>query len=242
MPSPLDRAAAALLPTAGLAALAGLRCRDDVRIVVHGERAWATWPPGETSVWRALLAAPGIQFFERRGDQWHELGYHLPRFDVPFPGEPRRLDALIFPAPIEPVPPRLVMITPVQLGIVPGESPRPTTALRAKFVDLMPWIDAAPSAELQACRGATCGDQVLLRGPRLPTLPRAERFWGQRVLAPVGMRPDPDLPEAALREAADVALDELLILTQRGAEAIAESLLQPLTRAALRIASLRDNG
>src|SRR5262245_6653050 len=100
MPSPLDRAAAALLPREGLAALAGVRCRDDVQVIVDGERAWATWPAGTEAVWRELLAVPGVVFFERRDGHWHALGRRLPRFDVPPSGEPRPLDALLVPAPV----------------------------------------------------------------------------------------------------------------------------------------------
>src|SRR5690242_12880913 len=94
---PLDRAGAALVPVAGLAMLAGQRCRDDVLVVVDGARAWVTWPASDRQIWRALLAAPGVKFFESRDGQWYELDHHLPRFDVPLPGEPRRLDALILP-------------------------------------------------------------------------------------------------------------------------------------------------
>src|SRR5436305_1460283 len=60
MPSPLDRAGAALLPLGGLAVLAGGRCRGDVQVVVDGQRAWVSWPAGEAEVWEPLLAPLGL--------------------------------------------------------------------------------------------------------------------------------------------------------------------------------------
>jgi hypothetical protein len=65
-------------------------------------------------------------------------------------------------------------------------------------------------------------------------VPDAQRFWGERVLTPLGFRPEPELPETALRAAAEVSLGELLVLTESGAEAIPEDAFAPLTRAAMR--------
>ncbi len=73
----------------------------------------------------------------------------------------------------------------------------------------------------------------MVRGERLPRLPDAERFWGNRVWLPLGFRrPEPDLPETALRAASDISLGEILPLTENGAEAIPEDVFQPLTGAA----------
>jgi hypothetical protein len=237
MPSPLDRATAALLPPDGLAALAGVRCRDDVRVVVGGERAWVTWPAGTEVVWRALLAVRGIVFFEQREGRWHALGRRLPRFDVPLRGEPRRLDEFLFPAPVRAVPVPAKAGAPASLRIVPSDRVRPASALRASLMQILPWAEATLAAELWACRAAVCGDSIMLRGARLPAIPSAERFWGGRVLVPLGFRPEPDLPESALRAAATVGPDDLLVLTEAGAEAIPESAFEPLTRAAVRKAA-----
>lgn len=236
MSLPLDRAGAALVPLNGLAALAGQRARRDVRITAAGDLVWVTWPPGESAVWQSLQSAPQVTFFEERAGQWYVVGSSLPRFDVPPDGESLPLDAAIVPGPIAAIPPPRESLTPVRLRIVRGDAPRPATAMRARLTELRPWIETATSAALHACRVALQGDRVMLLGPGLPVLPQAERFWGERVLVPLGMRPDPDLPETALRGAADVALDELLVLTESGAEAVPESAFQPLNRAAFRIA------
>src|SRR5262245_38318421 len=131
MPSPLDRAAGALLPREGLAALARERCRGDVQVVVNAEHAWVTWPAGTEAVWRALLAVTGIIFFEERDGRWHALGRRLPRFDVPLKGEPQRLDALLFPGPLRAERASADIGPTVPLRIVPSDRVRPATALRA---------------------------------------------------------------------------------------------------------------
>jgi hypothetical protein len=233
----LDRAGAALLPWSSLAALAGERCCDSVRVVAHGESAWVCWAEGDEAVRRALLAVRGIEFFEQREGLWHALGRSLPRLDLPPPGEAQRLDAIIFPAPLQSVSAPPGAITPVRLMLAPSLDRRPTSALRVTLPELLAWADLVPSAALAACRAAVCAGKVLLRGEPLPAIADAERFWGERVLIPLGWRPQPDLPESALREAAGVAPGELLLLTHDGPEAIPEAALGPLSRAALRLAA-----
>jgi hypothetical protein len=103
----------------------------------------------------------------------------------------------------------------------------------------MAWAEQAPAANLSACRAARCKERVILRGDRLPPLPDAERFWGGRVWLPLGYRAEPDLPETALRAAAEVSLGEILLVTRDGAEAIPEQAFEPLTRSAARLLALQ---
>jgi hypothetical protein len=74
-------------------------------------------------------------------------------------------------------------------------------------------------------------------GGRLPTLPGAERFWGNRVLVPLGFRPEPCWPESALAEVLGLADEELAMLRESGATAIPVAALRPLTRASARLAA-----
>src|SRR5262249_9797231 len=92
------------------------------------------------------------------------------------------------------------------------------------------------AVRLAALRAACCQGRVLLRGERLPLLAGGERFWGERVLVPLGCRPEPELPESALREALALGDDELLLLGEGPPEVVPEAALQPLTRARLRLA------
>ena len=89
---------------------------------------------------------------------------------------------------------------------------------------------------LASLRAARCQDRVLLLGPRLPLLPRSERFWGDGLLVPLGYRPEPDLPQTALREALGSRAEEILVLRQDRVEGVPRAALQPLTRAGVRLA------
>ena len=65
----------------------------------------------------------------------------------------------------------------------------------------------------------------------------AQRYWGKRVLVPLGFRPDPELSEAVLLEACGAGRNEIVLLDSRGTIVIAESAFEPLTRAGLRLAA-----
>jgi hypothetical protein len=77
---------------------------------------------------------------------------------------------------------------------------------------------------------------VLLLGPKVPLLPRGERLWGERLLVPLGLRPEPALPEIDLLTALDVGREELAVLQAEGVEVLPAAALQPLTRAGIRLA------
>jgi len=80
------------------------------------------------------------------------------------------------------------------------------------------------------------GDRVLLLGRPLPPIPGAERFWGGRILVPLGFRTDPEPPEPALCGALGAGDDEFLVLTQEGAETVPLRAFRTLTRAGVRLA------
>jgi MoxR-vWA-beta-propeller ternary system domain bpX2 len=226
---------AARVPAAGLAALAPVRCQAGVTVHRLGEAAWVVWPPEAEEVVRCLRPVRGVEFFAEHGGRWHRFGHRLPCADGPPHGAGEPLDRVLIPAPLTPLPPEEAG-PPVRLGIVRGGAPRPATALRCAVRDLAHWADTATTAELAAVRAARCGGRALLLGERLPTVHGGERFWGERVLVPLGFRPEPELPDAVLREACGVTEDELLILDAAGAEAVPERALQPLTRAGVRLA------
>jgi hypothetical protein len=80
---------------------------------------------------------------------------------------------------------------------------------------------------------------VLLLGSRLPPISDAVRYWGEAVLVPLGYRPEPEVPPAALRAAAGAADEELLLLGEAGAELIPRGAFSPLTRAGVRLGAKR---
>jgi hypothetical protein len=237
MISSLEEIACASLPLEALATLAELRCLSGVEAAVVEERAWVRWQPGEERVLRRLLAVSGVELFVRRDGRWYRLRCHLPAFDVPDQIGYRPLYLALVPAPIERVAPSVLKLPAVPLCLVPDDRQRRATALACRIRELERWADGVPSSRLAALRAARCGEWTLVLGDRLPLLPRGERFWGKRVLVPLGYRPEPHLPESALCQALGLAEDERLLFGTVGAEIIAQAHFQPLDRAGLRLAS-----
>jgi hypothetical protein len=234
--TPLDACRAARLPAGGLTALAHLRAKGGVR-VFDGEQTWIDWEGDRPDVIAAVLTVPDAELLEPRNGKWFIPGSQLPVFDVPPRGEAVPLDRAIMPAAFSPVEAGQRDLRPIALRLVRCETPRPTSAIRCPISALKVWVDTAPAAEIAALSGARCGNWAWIIGQALPTIADAERFWGEQVLFPLGWRAEPDWPEAALREAAAVGPNEILILTADGAEAISDDAFRPLTRAAIRRAT-----
>ena len=233
---PLSTCRAARVPLDGLRALAPLRAKRGVKIHV-ADHAWVEWETERPDVVAALLAVPGVVLLERRDGRWHSLGHHLPDPGPTNADEPISIDRAIVPAPIEAIAsnPRESKRLPLQL--VRSETPRLTTAIRCSIESLQPWADTATSADIESVHGIRCGSIAWLRGPKLPTIDEAERLWGEQVWRPNGWRTDPDWPEEALREAAGVGPNEILVLMYGRTEAIPLDAFRPLTRAAIRLAT-----
>lgn len=230
---PLDACRAARLPLGGLAALAPLRATGGIQVIL-GDYAWITWDSPRPDVIAAVLAVPGAELFEPRESRWFRPGEHLPAFDVPPAGTPAPLDRAVVPAGFTATEPGNRELNRLPLRLVRSDVPKPTTAIRCPVAALQPWADTATTAEITAVKAARRGDVAWLLGNKLPALAGAERFWGDRVLVPLGFRPEPDWPEPPLRAAANVGPDELLVLTESGTEAIPMDAFGPLTRGSIR--------
>jgi hypothetical protein len=140
------------------------------------------------------------------------------------------------PRPVEPEAPGLIEPRPTSLGLSRDDRVRPASALFCDLDDLGRWADVATTAQIESLSAAVCGDRVLLRGRMLPTIAPDDRFWGRSMLAPLGFRPDPDLPERAIRVALRVSEDDLLIVGHDGCDIIPRDALRPLTRSSVRLA------
>lgn len=232
---PLPGVTAARLPAAGLAALAAVRAVPGVRVHETDAGVWVTWPTGRSEVARRLIGVAGAEFFVRRGDRWHRFGSRLPTGDAPPEGEGRPLPGVVLPG-------RFAVTTPpadtprLSVTLERGGPPRPASALLCAATELQGWADTALTDELATVSAARCGSRVLLLGDRLPAVLGGTRLWGVDVLLPLGFRPSPDVPLAALRAAAGVAVGELLLLTPGRAEAVPRAAFAPATRAGLRLA------
>lgn len=226
---------AARLPAAALPALAPVRTRPGVTVAFADWSAWAFFAPGDEAVLRCLRPVSDVAFFSPRGNHWHAFGRRLPSGERPPTEDARPLDRVLFPEPLAPVPPPESFGRPVPLTLVCGGKVQPTAALCCSVAAVAAWADGATTFELSSVRAARRGARAVLLGARLPAI-AGRRYWGHRVLLPLGMRADPDLGDEALRTACDVADDELLLLDETGPAAIPEAAFAPLTRAGVRLA------
>jgi hypothetical protein len=237
-----DDVCAAALPADALASLAALRCEPGLQVATAYGRLWLRFEPGSERVLRGILPLYGVALFTFRDGAWRHFGQSLPAFDFPHGMRFESLYQLLFPAAVLPVPAAAAPIQPVRLTLAPDDRPRPTTAMVCSMPALAAWADTVPSARLRRLHAVMRGGRILVLGQMLPLLAGATRFWGKLVLVSLGSRPEPDLPESALREAAGVEADELLLLGQERVDAVPRAALATLSRAALRCLSRDRQG
>ncbi len=231
----LSEICCASLPLASLPALAELRCTPGVRVAVEGEQAWLRWPAEEEGIALAILAIRDAVLYAEREGQWFRLGSRLPAPDWPNHLASRPLHDVLVPAPVEAAPVPTTRLKPVRLRLVRDPRPRETTALRCSLAALAAWADHATTAQLAAISGIHSDNEAVLRGRGLPPLPCAQRYWGERVLVPLGYRADPELPESALLAALDAGDDGVAILENEGVELLQLNAFEPLSRAGVRL-------
>ena len=237
----LEHVRGALVPFRSLGALADLRREPTISVTFEGDHAWVRWEgPAEPAV-RRLLPEPGVVLFESRGGLWYRLGDRLPAFGLPLAGDDRAvpLSRAVLPRAVEPIVSGDVVPAAARLALVRADHPHAATALRCAADDLGRWAEMAPSARFFGLSAARSGHEVMVRGRVLPIVP-GERFWGERVLTPLGSRSDPDLTEAALRRVLGVEDDELLVLSVDGFQTIPRAAFRPLSRASVRL--VREEG
>jgi hypothetical protein len=233
--NPITDLFCAHLPEGALPQLAGLRTCAEVRAHLADGRAWVYWPADKPAVLHRVLAIAGAEVFERRSGLWYRPGRHLPVFGVPAGTDARPLAGVLVPAPVEPLGEGVPSVVPVLLRLERDDRPRPATALRCAVGDLAAWLEMATRRQMAGLKAARSpAGEVLVVGERLPPIV-GERFWGRTVLVPLGFRPEPDLGEEVLREAL-AAGDDIIVLTEDGAERIAGGAFGRVTRAGARLA------
>ena len=237
MTNALEHVCCARLPASGLAVLADLRREPAITVTPADDHAWVQWEAGSEAVLRRLLPVSGVELYSRRDGLWYRPGAHLPSFEVPVDLEHGSipLARAVTPRPIRPIEPDGTVLEPIRLGLAREATPRDASALQCALPDLGHWIEMACDTEIAALEAAWSGEVVLIRGRRLPAVAGA-RYWGNRLLTPLGFRPDPGLPELGLRRALGVAEGEVVVLAADGFETIPLAAFQPLTRAGVRLA------
>jgi hypothetical protein len=232
----IDDASCARLSPESLPGLATVRTRPGVRVRYVDGRLWLWWSAGDVEVLKSVLPLPGVELFARREGLWFRTGRRLPSTDVPDDSAARPLSSVLTPAPVTPAE-AAIAFERRPLGIARDGRPRPATMLRCKLNDLARWAEAATTRQLEVLEAAHCGEDVLLRGERLPPLPGAERWWGSDVLIPLGFRPEPDLAGVVLRQALGLEPGEVALFSTGGAEVIPAGAFGPVTRAGIRLAA-----
>ena len=235
----LSQVGCASLPGDALTTLGDLRRLPGVRVTLDGGRAWLQWPAGDDSVLRRVMPILGAELYVQRGPHWYRLGDSLPVFGLPIDhGEADAipLDRAVVPQPVRPEPPGGPPPVPERLRLSRDDRHQPTRALRCRLEALAEWAELAPSSSFRGLIAAWQGGDVLVVGTALPVVPGAERFWGDRVLIPLGYRPEPALAEPGLSRALGIPGQSLAILTDEGLETIPLTALGPLTRAGVRLA------
>ena len=233
----VSRIARARIPLFALPLLARLRCHPGIRISFHGGHVWLQWPSEDDSVAEQLIPIGGVQFFAERHGKWYSTGSRLPAYDLPATEPSSPLDQILLPPSEERQPPVAGTIEPIQIRLVADAQPRPTSVLLCSLAALAKWADRVPSAQIEQIRGAISESRVLLAGTNLPFLAGNQRFWGQRVLVPLGARCEPVVSETHLLEAWGVNADEWVLFDGTHAEILSSQALMPLCRASIRRAA-----
>lgn len=234
--SPLHSITCASLPAVHLERLAPVRAWKQVKAQNRDGILWLCWPAHTTGVAELLYPLPGVELYEKRGLHWFAFKRQLPSFEVPDLGMARPLAELLFPAPVVlPAVPKESR-QPVQLTLAVDSTPRQASALVCKLSALHDWLETVPTPRFRELRAMRQREQVLVMGRNLPPVGEAERYWGQRLLVPLGYRYEPFFPEAILLNIFDLAARQLLILSHTGMELIDTSQAQPLTRAGVKLA------
>jgi hypothetical protein len=230
----------ASLPAAALAVLAELRCRPEIRVILVGDRAWVRWEPDGGLVLDRVLPVQGVVLYARRDGRWYQHGRSLPAFDLPADTLGQPLAKVLTPAPVLPLAAPPVWAQPLRLRLVREEQPRPSSGLLCRPAELGTWADTATTAQLTSVRAAWRDGQGLLLGRRLPPIADGIRFWGGRVLVPLGFRLDPALPEGELLALLGVEDSEFVLWKESEAEILSQEAFEPLTRAGIRRALGKD--
>jgi hypothetical protein len=232
----LDQTGYASLPASALGVLADLRCSPEILVALAGERAWVRWETGDPQVLSRLLPVSGVELYVNHEGQWYRQGHHLPAFHLPVHLPARPLHAVLTPAPVLPISAPRADHSPIRAQLVADDRPRLTSAMMCKLSILKEWADWATTQQLSCIRGARRGRRVLLLGRRLPHLAGSERFWGGRLVLPLGYRLEPALPETELLQAWGVKENEFVLYHAEGALILSQSVFEPLTRAGIRVA------
>jgi hypothetical protein len=234
--NPWREVSAARIPAVHLDALAAIRDKSDIHVHLQKEVAWVRWSDDRGDPVRYLLPVPGVEFFTIQSGVWFRFNSLLPASETPPVDGSLPLATVLLPRAFVPLQPEAIDWERAPLSIVRCSEPKPTSALVCTIHDLQRWADTATTAEISKVKGARSNGNAILLGMQLPSIHTACRYWGEDVFVPIGFRPEPNLPPAALRIAVEAETDEFLFLNDEGATVVPRKIFEPLSRAGIRLA------
>lgn len=234
-----SRARLASIRAEDLAALAGFRHTPGIEVVRETDRTWVSWQDEDWALIGAVMALPGSRLYiEHEGRRWPLRG-RIPT-DAPSGLGGCSLAVAIVPKPVQAEPASALNIEVVELRLVPSRTARPATAIVCPLAALAAWAQATPSAEFRDRVAARLGDQVVLRSLRRdlkpPPIASGTRYWGDRLLIPLGFALSPEIDAALALEALMCPPDALVLADERGFEIVPLSAFGPIDRARIRLA------
>jgi hypothetical protein len=233
----IDDVSGACMAVEQLSMLAEVRCVRGVEIVQENQQVWVSWPADREEVLQRVLAVPGVRLFVKREANWYELGRRLPAREVGFDGLRKPLFHALTPVAPQMESPNTQSIDRVCLHLVPDDRARQTTALRCSIDVLQRWIERTPGVQFERLKAVLADEEVLVVGDGLPMLPGNARYWGERVLTPLGFRIEPELPPGVLQEVLGLSDHDLAIFSDSGVERFSRELLTDLSRGRVRLAA-----
>jgi MoxR-vWA-beta-propeller ternary system domain bpX2 len=231
---------AARIPSEDLDSLARFRDREDIQLApdVGGNHLWVRWPIESFDVAMAVFGISRVELFRSSGLQWYRAGSRIP-IDFSPPDHDRfcSIQRLLIPSKIEWDGPSGA-VRPMTLLLAPSDVRRATSAMKARASDLIAWAECTPRSRLASKLAAIEGEMVWLLGADLPWAP-GPRWWGDRILCPLGLEPVPRLSEEFFVQALGLADGESAVLerTEVGTRAsmFTRSAFDPLTLSGLRM-------
>lgn len=232
-----DSLSAACINLQDLPVLGVFRDREVITVSIEGERVWIKWNAGEVSVVDRLLPLNNVELFRNESGKWYKLGSKIPFPNVPTSTTFVSLSSVLFPDQIVWRSPDEITGSLKKIGLKQACSVQKTTALLCPFGTFVEWAENASSFEISRLSGVFCDDCVLVLGENVPPIPEGTRFYGESVLLPLGYQLDPELTDTEVRSLLDSSQDEIVLITADDAQLIAKSLINRLTRSAIRLAA-----
>lgn len=243
----LDRVSLARLPWEAAPRLASSRDHRNLEIArakADPGVAWIRWSAPDREIASVIHQIQGSLLYEQRQGAWYRPVSALPDFDVPLNLNFHSIGQVLLPARITPIEPPdqdestedLRSSSTLKVTLAVSASWEPTSALRSGLDAVIEWAESVPSGLLRGLQAAWSGDEVLIRGERLPLIPGARRYWGQRVLIPLGLRLDPELSDRVVAQVLGIGPDTLVLWEQAAPELIPDQAFGRLSLAAIRSA------